>query len=196
MPRKAKVTRKTSETDIRVEINLDGAGEASIKTGIGFFDHMLDSLSRHSRIDMKITARGDLKVDDHHTVEDVGICLGQALAKALGDKAGIQRFGWACCPMDEALTRAAIDLSGRPHFVWNFPLNLLAIGAFHTETVPEFFQGLSIGSAMTLHMDLIRGRNLHHSLESLFKSFAKALHQAITRESGNSAVPSTKGTLE
>lgn len=196
MARKAKIERKTSETDILVDLNLDGTGKATIKTGIGFFDHMLNALARHSLIDLKVTAKGDLHVDDHHTVEDVGICIGQALAKALGNKTGIQRFGSACCPMDEALTRVAMDLSGRPHFIWEFPMNLMAIGSFHTETVPEFFQGLSIGSAMTLHMDLIRGRNLHHAVESLFKSFAKALQQAITVQNRDKSVPSTKGVLE
>ncbi|MBN2104106.1 imidazoleglycerol-phosphate dehydratase HisB [bacterium] len=196
MPRKAKVERKTEETNIRVELNLDGTGKAAIETGIGFFDHMLNALSRHSLIDLKITAKGDLEVDEHHTVEDVGICIGQALTKAMGDKSGIQRFGWACCPMDESLTRVAIDLSGRPHFVWNFPMNLLSIGSFHTETIPEFFQGLAIGSAMTLHIDLIRGRNLHHAVESLYKSFAKALQHALAVNPGNPSVPSTKGTLK
>ncbi|MFC1569823.1 imidazoleglycerol-phosphate dehydratase, partial [bacterium] len=136
------------------------------------------------------------QVDDHHTVEDVGICIGQALDKALGNKAGIQRFGWAYCPMDESLTRVAIDLSGRPHFVWDFPMNLMRIGEFHTETVPEFFQGLAIGSAMNLHMDLIRGRNLHHAMESMFKSFAKALQQAVSIQSRETSIPSTKGTLK
>jgi len=196
MPRKTKIERKTGETQIRVELNLDGTGKSTIQTGIGFLDHMLSALSKHSRIDLKITAKGDLEVDDHHTVEDTGICIGQALAKALDDKTGIQRFGWACCPMDESLTRVAIDLSGRPHFIWNFPMNLLTIGAFRTETVPEFFQGLAIGSAMTLHMDLIRGRNLHHSLESLYKSFAKALQQAVAVNSGDTSIPSTKGMLQ
>jgi len=195
MHRKAKIERKTNETDIRVELNLEGTGKSVIKTGIGFFDHMLTSLSKHSLIDLKITAKGDLHVDEHHTVEDVGICVGQALAKALGEKAGIQRFGWAVCPMDEALTRVSLDLSGRPCLDWNFSMNLATIGSFHAETVPEFFQGLAIGSAMTLHMDLIRGRNLHHAVESLFKSFAKALQQAVSVQSGNESVPSTKGTL-
>ncbi len=196
MSRKAKISRKTGETDIRVEIDLDGSGKSVIKTGIGFFDHMLTAFSRHSLIDLKVTAKGDLEVDEHHTVEDVGICIGKAVAEALGEKTGIQRFGSACCPMDEALTRVALDLSGRPHFVWEFPMNLMRVGSFSTETVPEFFQGLSIGCGMTLHMDLIRGRNLHHAVESLFKSFAKALQQSILQNPRDLQVPSTKGVIE
>jgi imidazoleglycerol-phosphate dehydratase len=195
MSRKATIERKTKETDIRVQLNLDGTGKATIKTGIGFFDHMLNTFARHSLMDIKVTAKGDLEVDDHHTIEDVGIGMGQALHQALGDKAGIQRFGWACCPMDEALTRVALDLSGRPHFVWEFPMNLLSIGNFRSETIPEFFQGFATGSHMTLHMDLIRGRNLHHTVESMFKSFAKALQQAIALNP-KAGIPSTKGTLE
>jgi imidazoleglycerol-phosphate dehydratase len=177
MPRKAKVERKTKETDIRIDLSLDSAGKGVIKTGIGFFDHMLNTLARHS-----------------FTVEDVGLCLGQALREALGDKTGIQRFGFAICPMDEALTRVAIDLSGRPHFVWEFSMNLLSIGDFRSETIPEFFQGFAIGAQMALHMDLIRGRNLHHAIESLFKSFALALRQAVTLNA-KAGIPSTKGTL-
>lgn len=194
MSRKATVERKTGETDIRVELNLDGIGKGVIKTGIGFFDHMLNTLARHSLMDIRVSAKGDLQVDQHHTVEDVGLCLGQALCEALGDKAGIQRFGWALCPMDETLTRVAVDLSGRPHFVWEFSMNLLSIGDFRSETVPEFFQGFSIGAQMNLHMDLIRGRNLHHAVESLFKSFALALRQAVM-PNPKAGIPSTKGTL-
>ncbi|MBN1781708.1 imidazoleglycerol-phosphate dehydratase HisB [bacterium] len=195
MPRQAKIERKTNETDIRVDLNLDGSGKSVIKTGLGFLDHMLNALARHSLMDLKVQAKGDLHVDDHHTVEDVGICIGQALNKALGSKTGIQRFGWAVCPMDEALTRVSMDLSGRPHFVWEFPMNLLSIGPFQTETIPEFFQGLAIGCGMTLHMDLIRGRNLHHALESMFKSFAKALQQATAVQPRDPSVPSTKGVI-
>jgi imidazoleglycerol-phosphate dehydratase len=194
MPRKAKVERKTKETDIRVDLSLDSAGKGVIKTGIGFFDHMLNTLARHSFMNLKISVKGDLDVDQHHTVEDVGLCLGQALREALGDKTGIQRFGFAICPMDEALTRVAIDLSGRPHFVWEFSMNLLSIGDFRSETIPEFFQGFAIGAQMALHMDLIRGRNLHHAVESLFKSFALALRQAVTLNA-KAGIPSTKGTL-
>ena len=194
MSRKATVERKTKETDIRVEINLDGTGKGVIKTGIGFFDHMLNTLAGHGLMDIKVSAKGDLHVDQHHTVEDVGICLGQALREALGDKAGIQRFGFALCPMDEALTRVAVDLSGRPHFVWEFSMNLMSLGDFRSETVPEFFQGFSIGAQMALHMDLIRGRNLHHAVESMFKSYALALRQAVTLNP-KTGIPSTKGTL-
>jgi imidazoleglycerol-phosphate dehydratase len=194
MSRKARIERKTGETDIRVDLNLDGTGKAVIKTGIGFFDHMLNTLARHSLIDLKVTARGDLEVDEHHTVEDTGIAIGQAIYKALGDKTGIERFGWATCPMDEALTRVSLDISGRPHFEWEFPMNLLSIGSFRSETIPEFFRGLSIGSAMTLHMELVRAKNLHHAIESLFKSFSKALRQASSVT--GTSVPSTKGLLE
>jgi imidazoleglycerol-phosphate dehydratase len=194
MSRKASVERKTRETDIRVDLSLDGTGKGVIKTGIGFFDHMLTTLARHSLMDIKVSAKGDLQVDQHHTVEDVGICIGQALCEALGDKAGIQRFGYAVCPMDEALTRVAIDLSGRPHFVWEFSMNLLSIGDFRTETIPEFFQAFAVGAPATLHMDLLRGRNLHHIIESMFKSFALALRHAVTLHA-KAGIPSTKGTL-
>ena len=195
MPRIGKISRKTGETDIRVEVNLDGSGSADISTGIGFFDHMLTALAKHSLIDLTVEAKGDLHVDQHHLVEDTGICIGEALAGALGDKQSIHRFGWAFCPMDEALTRVVIDLGGRPHFIWQFSNNLTATGEFQSETVPEFFQALAIGSKMNLHMDLIRGRNLHHCVESLFKSFAKALEQAVSISDRATAIPSTKGVL-
>lgn len=194
MSRQAEVKRKTGETDIQVILDLDGQGVSRISTGIGFFDHMLDALTRHSGINLSIEAKGDLHVDEHHTVEDVGLALGEALKIALGDKKGIARFGWAYCPLDEALCRAVIDLSGRPSFVWQAPVNLHLIGEMHSETVPEFFRALCNTGGITLHLDMIRGQNLHHVIEAMFKAFAKALQQAIASD-GNNKIPSTKGVL-
>jgi imidazoleglycerol-phosphate dehydratase len=194
MPRTAEIERKTKETRIQIRIDLDGRGESKIETGIGFFDHMLESFSRHSLIDLSIKADGDRHVDDHHTVEDVGIALGQAIQKALGDKTGITRFGWAYCPLDEALARAVIDLSGRPHCTFNAPIHLRKIGDFQTETVPEFFKAVA-SSGMTIHLDLERGTNLHHAVEAMFKAFARALGQAVAVNPRETAVPSAKGVL-
>lgn len=194
--RAAKVARKTRETDIAVEVLLDGAGRRQIATGIGFFDHMLDQLARHSLIDMKIAAKGDLHIDDHHTVEDVGIALGQALDKALGDRAGIGRYASIDLAMDEALTRAAVDVSGRPFLVWKVAFPASKVGSFDTELVREFFQALAQNARITLHLENLYGDNGHHIAETCFKAAARALRAAIAtdpREAG--AVPSTKGTL-
>jgi imidazoleglycerol-phosphate dehydratase len=194
--RKADLTRKTTETDISVSVNLDGTGVYAVKTGVGFFDHMLDQLSRHSLIDIAMTASGDLHIDDHHTVEDCGIALGQAIARALGDKRGINRYGSCNLAMDDAQVATALDLSGRPYLVWNVPFPTPKIGTFDTELVREFFQALSTHAGITLHVDTIHGINSHHIAEAAFKSVARALRQAVEhdpRQAG--AIPSTKGAL-
>ncbi len=194
--RSATLTRTTAETDVSVEISLDGTGAYDNQTGVGFFDHMLDQLARHSLIDMTIRATGDLHIDDHHTVEDVGITLGQALAKALGDKRGIRRYGSCLLPMDDALVRCALDLSARPFLIWNVDLPTSKIGAFDTELVREFFQALSTHGGITLHVDQLHGLNSHHIAEALFKSVARALREAVEvdpRKAGD--IPSTKGAL-
>jgi imidazoleglycerol-phosphate dehydratase len=194
--RKAQITRQTAETEITVEINLDGTGTYDTDTGVGFFDHMLDQLARHSLIDMTIRAKGDYHIDDHHTVEDTGIALGQALAKALGDKRGIRRYGACLLPMDDALVRAALDLSGRSFLVWNLDLPTQKIGTFDTELVREFFQAFSTHGGITLHIDALHGINSHHIAEAAFKSVARALRDAIETDPRKSdAVPSTKGAL-
>ena len=194
--RSSQITRKTAETEISVQINLDGAGTYSNQTGTGFFDHMLDQLARHSLIDMTIRATGDLHIDDHHTVEDVGIALGQALAQALADKRGIRRYGACLLPMDDALVRCALDLSGRPFLIWNVDLPSAKIGSFDTELVREFFQAFSTHGGITLHVDQIHGFNSHHIAEAAFKSVARALREAVeTDPRKNDAVPSTKGML-
>ncbi len=194
--RRAKIERSTAETAITVEINLDGSGLYDNQTGVGFFDHMLDQLARHALIDMKIRAKGDLHIDDHHTVEDTGIALGQALAKALGDKRGIRRYGSCLLPMDEALIRAALDLSGRPFLVWNLDLPTSKIGTFDTELVREFFTAFAMQSGMTLHVDKLHGRNSHHIVEAAFKAVAQSLRTAVETDARKSdAIPSTKGTL-
>lgn len=194
MARTSVVKRKTNETDIVLQLNLDGSGQAEIQTGLGFFDHMLNSLAKHSGMDLNIKAAGDLEVDEHHTMEDVGICLGQAITKALGEKKGIQRFGWALCPMDESLARVAIDLGGRAHFEWTMALPLTRIGEIQTESFPEFFKAVASTGGMNLHIDLIRGKNLHHALEAIFKTFAQALKIAAS-DTGTGVIPSTKGSL-
>ena len=194
--RQTTISRSTAETEITVEINLDGTGNYENDTGVGFFDHMLDQLARHSLIDMKISAKGDLHIDDHHTVEDVGITLGQALTKALGDKRGIRRYGSCLLPMDDALVRTALDLSARPFLIWNVDLPTSKIGTFDTELVREFFQALSTHGGITLHVDMLHGFNSHHIAEAAFKSVARALREAVEvdpRKSGD--VPSTKGAL-
>ncbi|WP_075997677.1 imidazoleglycerol-phosphate dehydratase HisB [Salaquimonas pukyongi] len=194
--RSAKLARKTNETDIKVEINLDGTGKYDIETGVGFFDHMLEQLSRHSLIDMKIRAAGDLHIDDHHTVEDTGIVLGQAIARALGERKGINRYASIDLAMDETLTRAALDVSGRPYLVWQVAFSRPKIGSFDTELVREFFQALAQNAGITLHVANHYGDNNHHIAETCFKAVARALRVAIEadpRQKG--AVPSTKGTL-
>jgi len=194
--RQAQITRTTAETDISVEINLDGTGAYDNQTGVGFFDHMLDQLARHSLIDMTIRAKGDYHIDDHHTVEDTGIALGQALAQALGDKRGIRRYGACLLPMDDALVRAALDLSGRPYLVWNVDLPTAKIGTFDTELVREFFQAFSTHGGITLHVDALHGINSHHIAEAAFKAVARALREAVeTDPRKGDAIPSTKGAL-
>ncbi len=194
--RRARITRKTAETEISVEMSLDGTGLYDNETGIGFFDHMLDQLARHALIDLKIRCAGDLHIDDHHSVEDVGIALGQALAQALGDKTGIRRYGSCLLPMDDALVRAALDLSGRPFLIWNMDLPTARIGSFDTELVREFFQAFSTHGGITLHVDALHGINSHHMAEAAFKSVARALREAVETDPRKSdAIPSTKGTL-
>lgn len=194
--RRATITRKTAETDITVEINLDGTGRYDNQTGVGFFDHMLDQLARHSLIDMTLRCSGDLHIDDHHTVEDVGIALGQALTEALGDKRGIRRYGACLLPMDDALVRCALDLSGRPFLVWTLDLPTQKIGTFDTELVREFFQAFATHGGITLHVDLLHGVNSHHIAEAAFKSVARALREAVETDPRKSdAIPSTKGAL-
>jgi imidazoleglycerol-phosphate dehydratase len=193
--RKAKIERKTAETNIAVEINLDGTGRYSNETGVGFFDHMLDQLSRHSLIDLTVRAKGDLHIDDHHTVEDTGIALGQALVKALGDKKGIRRYGHFTLAMDDAQLACALDLSGRPYLVWNVDFPTAKIGTFDTELVREFFQALSTHGGITLHMDRVHGLNSHHIAEAAFKALAKALRMAVESDPRSDALPSTKGAL-
>ena len=194
--RKATITRKTAETDISVEINLDGSGVYDNQTGVGFFDHMLDQLARHALIDMTVRATGDLHIDDHHTVEDTGIALGQALAKALGDKRGIRRYGECRLVMDDAQVVCGLDLSGRPFLVWNVDMPTAKIGSFDTELVREFFQALSTHGGITLHLDKVHGFNSHHIAEAAFKAVARALRQAVETDPRKAdAVPSTKGTL-
>lgn len=194
--RTATQTRKTAETDITVEINLDGTGAYDNQTGIGFFDHMLDQLSRHALIDMKVRAIGDLHIDDHHTVEDVGIALGKAFAIALGDKRGINRYGECHLPMDDTLVRAALDLSGRPYLVWNVEMTAAKIGSFDTELVREFFTAFAMNGGITLNVAKLDGINSHHIAEAAFKAVARALRQALDTDPRKAdAIPSTKGTL-
>ena len=194
--RKAEVSRNTAETQIRVAINLDGSGAAKLATGIGFFDHMLDQIARHGLIDLEIDAKGDLHIDGHHTVEDVGITLGQAMAKAVGDKKGLRRYGHAYVPLDEALSRVVIDFSGRPGLHMRVDFKSGMIGALDTQLVYEFFQGFSNHAGVTLHIDNLHGDNAHHQCETIFKAFARALRMALEidpRASG--VIPSTKGSL-
>ncbi|HEX4796968.1 MAG TPA: imidazoleglycerol-phosphate dehydratase HisB [Humisphaera sp.] len=193
--RKSEISRQTRETKVRVAIDLDGSGKSSPHTGIGFFDHMLDLLARHSLIDLDVQAEGDLQVDAHHTVEDVGIVIGQALEQVLGDKRGIYRYGWAIVPMDESLAQVAIDLSGRPAFVFRVSFAGESIGAFPTELVEEFFKSIATNAKLNLHIHVPYGTNNHHIAEAIFKAAAKALRQATSADPRNSDVPSTKGSL-
>jgi len=195
-PRTAEVTRNTTETRIRVVVDLDGSGRSQLSTGIGFFDHMLDQLARHGSVDLTVEAKGDLHIDGHHTVEDVGITLGQAIARAVGDRKGIRRYGHAYVPLDEALSRVVIDFSGRPSLEWNVPFTRARIGEFDVDLAHEFFQGFVNHALVTLHVDNLRGENSHHQCETVFKAFARALRFALEldpRAAG--VVPSTKGTL-
>ncbi len=194
--RTAEVTRNTAETQVAVSLNLDGTGQARLATGIGFFDHMLDQIARHGLIDLEVEAKGDLHIDGHHTVEDVGITLGQAVYKAVGDKKGIRRYGHAYVPLDEALSRVVIDFSGRPGLVMNVPFKSGMIGTFDTQLAHEFFQGFANHAFVTLHIDNLRGENAHHQCETVFKAFARALRSALEldpRAAGT--IPSTKGSL-
>ena len=194
--RSAKISRQTAETEISVEINLDGSGPYDNQTGVGFFDHMLDQLSRHSLIDMTIRAKGDYHIDDHHTVEDTGIALGQALAQALGDKKGIRRYGEGHLPMDDAQVRCALDLSARPYLVWNLDIPTQKIGSFDTELVREFFTAFATQGGITLHIDQLHGFNSHHIVEAAFKAVARALRLAVETDPRKAdSIPSTKGAL-
>lgn len=195
-PRRALIERKTLETQIRVVLDLDGQGRSAFQTGVPFLEHMLDQVARHGLIDLEIEAQGDLQIDAHHTVEDIGIALGQALAQALGDKRGIARYGHAYVPLDEALSRVVIDLSGRPGLVYNLDFVRPQIGAFEVDLFREFFQGLVNHAAMTLHIDNLRGHNAHHQAETVFKAFGRALRMAVARDPRLAdQVPSTKGSL-
>ena len=193
--RSARVTRTTKETDIVVELSVDGAGKASVDTGVPFFNHMLDSFARHGFFDLTVRARGDLEVDQHHTVEDVGLALGQALRDALGDKAGIRRFGEAACPLDEALVRVTVDLSGRPFFVYEVTLGQARVGTFDTELVHDFLLALTNQLGMNLHVDMVRGRNPHHIIEATFKALARAMDSATQIDPRVEGILSTKGSL-
>ncbi len=194
--RTAKIERKTAETDISVEINLDGTGIYDNQTGVGFFDHMLDQLSRHALIDMTVRASGDLHIDDHHTVEDVGIALGKAVAQAIGDKRGIVRYGSCTLVMDDTLVRAALDMSGRAYLIWKVDFTASKIGSFDTELVREFFTAFAMNAGMNLHIERLDGLNSHHIAEASFKAVARALRDALETDPRKAdAIPSTKGTL-
>lgn len=193
--RVAQVQRNTAETQISIRVNLDGTGAASLSTGIGFFDHMLDQIARHGLIDLDIQAQGDLHIDGHHTVEDVGITLGQAIGDALGDRSGIERYGAALIPMDECLVQAAVDLSGRPFTAIDVPLPTTVIGGFETELLGEFVRGLANHAGLTVHLRLLVPGNAHHAIEGSFKALARALAQAVAPNPRVSGVPSTKGSL-
>jgi imidazoleglycerol-phosphate dehydratase len=195
-PRTAEVSRDTAETRITVRVNLDGSGQGRFATGIGFFDHMLDQIARHGLIDLDVQAQGDLHIDGHHTVEDVGITLGQAVYQAVGNKQGIRRYGHAYVPLDEALSRVVIDFSGRPGLVMNVPFKSGMIGTFDSQLAHEFFQGFANHAFVTLHIDNLRGENAHHQCETVFKAFARALRMALELDPRSAgAVPSTKGSL-
>ncbi|HEX3348978.1 MAG TPA: imidazoleglycerol-phosphate dehydratase HisB [Acetobacteraceae bacterium] len=196
MARSTTITRTTTETDISVALDLDGTGQADVATGVGFLDHMLTALARHSLIDMRIKATGDLHIDFHHTTEDIGIVLGKGIAQALGDKRGIRRFGHAIVPMDEALAEAAIDLSGRPHLSWSVPFGAPKVGEMDTELFEEFFRALANNALMTLHVSMRAGTNAHHVAEACYKATARALRMAVEPDPRVAdTVPSTKGTL-
>lgn len=195
MTRYAKINRSTKETEIALELELDGTGKSNVKTGVGFFDHMLDLLARHAVIDLSVDAQGDLQVDQHHTVEDVGICFGQALREALGDKSGIRRYGHFTAPMEETLVTAALDLSGRYFLVFDAAFPSAKIGAFDSELVEDFWQAAAANALCNLHIKLHHGRNSHHISEAIFKCTARALRMAVEADSRVQGVPSTKGTL-
>jgi len=195
-PRKAEVTRNTRETQITVKLNIDGTGQSKLDTGIGFFDHMLDQIARHGMIDLEVSAVGDLHIDGHHTIEDVGITIGQALAQAVGDKSGVRRYGHAYVPLDEALSRVVVDFSGRPGLEMHVPFKSGAIGLFDTQLAFEFFQGFVNHAFVTLHIDNLRGENSHHQAETVFKAFGRALRMAMELDPRSvGVIPSTKGVL-
>jgi imidazoleglycerol-phosphate dehydratase len=194
--RRATVERNTKETQIRVEIDLDGSGRGTFASGVGFFDHMLDQIARHGMFDLVVEAKGDLHIDGHHTVEDIGITLGQAFARAAGDKSGVRRYGHAYVPLDEALSRVVIDLSGRPGLEWHVPFKRAMIGEFDVDLAHEFFQGFANHALVTLHVDNLRGDNAHHQCETVFKAFARALRMAVEPDPrAVGVIPSTKGSL-
>ncbi|PYO63766.1 MAG: imidazoleglycerol-phosphate dehydratase HisB [Gemmatimonadetes bacterium] len=196
MSRAGEARRKTKETEVRVRVDLDGSGRADVKTGIGFFDHMLEALARHAPYDLEIAATGDLHVDAHHTVEDVGIVLGQALAQALGERRGIRRYGEATVPLDDALARVVVDVSGRPYVAFHAePPTWQKLGDYDVALTPEFFRALATHGGLTLHLDLLRGQNAHHAVEAVFKAAARALGDATRLDPRVTGVPSTKGTL-
>ena len=195
MSRTGEIKRQTLETNVNVWLDLDGQGNGEVETGIGFFDHMLKTFIHHSRIDAKIKAQGDLETGDHHTIEDIGICVGRAMKQALADKRRIQRYGWSFCPTDEALARAALDLSGRPIFVFQNDNCFDYLSDFAGDPIMEFFQAWSVECGAALHLDLLRGRNRHHAVESLFKAFAHAIRQAVEIDQYNDSVLSVKGML-
>jgi imidazoleglycerol-phosphate dehydratase len=194
-PRAAEIERTTGETTVRLRLGLDGAGESNARTGVGFLDHMLDLLARHARFDLDVEATGDLETGSHHTTEDVGIVLGRALDEALGDRAGVNRYGDATVPMDEALAACAIDLSGRPHLAFEGAIPATTIGNFETELAEEFFRAVAANARLTAHLRLLAGANAHHMVEACFKSFARALRAAVAVDPADTAVPSTKGVL-
>lgn len=194
--REGKKTRETAETRIKARVNLDGTGKADINTGVGFFDHMLHHVAKHGLFDLAVRAEGDLHIDAHHTVEDIGICLGKAFAEAIGDAKGISRYGSALVPMDEALAEVALDISGRPFLVFEAAFAASKVGEFDVELVEEFFRAFSSNSRMTLHVTLRRGRNVHHGIEAIFKALGRALRVAVARDDRETGVPSTKGMLE
>ena len=195
MPRNAQIHRQTAETNVTVTLDLDGSGQSTIQTGVGFFDHMLTLLAKHSLFDISIQAQGDLHVDAHHTVEDVGICLGKALAQALGDKARIRRYGSMTLPMDETLVTAAVDLSGRAFCVWNAEVPLEILGSFNSSLAEEFWRAVAGNALMNLHIVCHHGRNTHHVIEAIFKATARALRQAVEIDPRGAGIPSTKGVL-
>ena len=195
--RTAEVRRDTAETQIRVRIDLDGTGRQTLASGVPFLDHMLDQIARHGLVDLEVAAHGDLHIDGHHTVEDIGITLGQAVARAVGDKKGIRRYGHAYVPLDEALSRVVVDFSGRPGLVWNVPFTRAMIGSFDVDLAHEFFQGFVNHAQMTVHVDTLRGDNAHHQCETVFKAFARAFRMAVELDPrATGQIPSTKGSLQ
>lgn len=195
MPRTAEIVRKTAETDIRLSLNLDGSGKVDVSTGVGFFDHMLTHIGKHGLFDLAVACKGDTHIDAHHTVEDVGICFGKALVQALGDKAGVRRFGDCALPMDETLATAAVDLSGRPFLVWRADVPLETLGTFSSQLAEEFWRAVSSAGLLTLHVVLHHGRNTHHVVEAIFKACARALRAAVEPDPRATGIPSTKGVL-